>query len=348
MSKYKTSRELRGNLVATEYFLIQRPGKARISLPVPAMDAGRPSERFFITDMSSVGPGEALVPRPYAWLAVDAATGEMLYYHCCAVQDFLDKDIFPADCQVSNQVAFPNKEAYREACVRLKELYEELRLLFWEGKTADFTAGEAAAREEYVKLFAKTIRIGQQALYQALAPEFFQWLGIGGAVVATEEKEEAIQEALHRLTRLFEMKIQTDAHKEKLFDNMHRELLAFRNGVNNKPLISMAIDIITMIDGLDKTYKTLCAKEDEVQRLKGAMAMLEDNRQELEDILYRASFEPYSCPGDTVDTKRQRIVAYEKTDDPQKLNHIAARLGDGYEFEGQIIRPERIKIYKQN
>lgn len=347
MTKYKTSQELRANLVATEYFLIQRSGNARLSSPVPARDAGRASERFFITDMTGLEAGASVVPRPYAWFAIDAETGNMLFYHSCQEMDFLDARVFPEGCRVSNQVGFSGKEEYQEACERMKELYEKLRLLFWQGKTQGFTPEETAAREEYTKLFAKAIRIGQQAFYQALAPEFFQWLGVGGAVVP-QQQEEDLREALNRLTRLFETKIQTDAHKEKLFDNMHRELISFRNGVNNKPLISMAMDIITMIDGLDKAYKALSAKEDESQRLKGAMNMLQDNRQELEDILYRASFEPYSCPGDIVDTKRQRIISYEKTDDPQKVNHIAARLGDGYEFEGQIIRHERIKIYKQN
>lgn len=347
MSELKTSQELRRNLIAADYFLIPRTTTARLSFPVPAMEGGRCVERLFITDMTDVKPGEPLIPRPYAWLVLDAVTGDMLSYYRCGVKDFLDSDRYPADCRVSNQVGCSDKESFEAASARFKEVYERIRHLYWQGHREDFSPAEEASRNEYVKLFMQVIRVGQQPMYQALAPDFFHWLGMGGTV-ADDSHEESFREALDRLTRLFENKIQTDAHKEKLFDNMHRELIAFRNGVNSKPLVSMAIDIITLIDGIDKMYKTLCAKEDEGQRLKAAMTMLMDNRQELEDILYRASFEPYSCPGDTVDTKRQRIVAYEKTDDPDKVNRIAERLGDGYEYEGTIIRPERIKIYKQN
>lgn len=347
MSEFKTSQELRTNLIAADYFLIPRTTTARLSFPVPATESGQCVERFFITDMVGVKPGDPLIPRPYAWFTLDAVTGDMLCYYRCTVKDFLDADRYPADCRVSNQVGCPGKEAYKAASARFKEVYEQVRRLYWQGRREGFSPAEAAAREEYVKLFAQVIRMGQQPMYQALASDFFHWLGMGGAAAANPQ-EESLREALDRLARLFESKIHTDAHKEKLFDNMHRELISFRNGVNSKPLISMAIDVITLIDGIDKMYKNLCAKEDEAQRLKAAMTMLLDNRQELEDILYRASFEPYSCPGDTVDTKRQRIVAYEKTDDPNKVNRIAARLGDGYEYEGTIIRPERIKIYKQN
>lgn len=347
MSEFKTSQELRSNLLAAEYFLIPRQKAARLSLPVPALVDGQCVERFFLTDMTGVSPGDAFVPRPYAWLEADARTGDMRTYQRCTARDFLDPALYPADCRLSNQVGFADKATFQDALARLREQYEQLRALYWHDRLSGTEAAPPAQREAFRHLFQQCVRAGQLPVYQALSPDFFRWLGLGG-VPAQPPAEEGLREALDRLAALFQSKIHTDAHKEKLFDNMHRELISFRNGAYNKPLISMALDVITMIDNIDKVYKGLCAKEDEGQRLKAAMAMLLDNRQELEDILYRASFEPYSCPGDAVDTRRQRIVAYEKTDDPAKLNRIAARLGEGYEFEGVIIRPERIRIYKGN
>lgn len=66
----------------------------------------------------------------------------------------------------------------------------------------------------------------------------------------------------------------------------------------------------------------------------------------MEDILYRQNIESYQVDGEEVDVKRQKIIRIVETDDRSRDNLIAERVAEGYEKEGKVIRPERIKIYK--
>lgn len=160
------------------------------------------------------------------------------------------------------------------------------------------------------------------------------------------ERLERIQAAVDALREQFSEKIAVDAHKDALFDEMHQELIRHQNGMLDKLLEAMALDVIQLADS---TKRSLCAyeekeaSEDGYRRLLGVVkGILED----LGDILYRQSIEAYQVEGDRVDVRRQKIVQTVRTDEQAKDNLVAARLADGYERGGKIVRPERIAIYK--
>ena len=44
--------------------------------------------------------------------------------------------------------------------------------------------------------------------------------------------------------------------------------------------------------------------------------------------------------------RKQKIIQVVETEEQSKDNLIAARMADGYEKDGKVIRPERIKIFK--
>lgn len=62
------------------------------------------------------------------------------------------------------------------------------------------------------------------------------------------EKLDAVQQALATLQQSFDDKIAEDAHKNGLFDNMHRELVRYQNGVLDKIVDTIALDIIQLVD----------------------------------------------------------------------------------------------------
>ena len=160
------------------------------------------------------------------------------------------------------------------------------------------------------------------------------------------EKLDQVLSSISNLQNCFDEKIETDNHKNALFDNMHKELTNHRNGIMEKNIETMALDIIQLTDSVQKylrTYeKELPTEDNYLKLLKIVGGIAED----LRDILYRQSIEPYSVTGDEVDVRKQKIVQTVETNNASQNNKLAFRLSEGYEKNGKIIRPERIKIFK--
>ncbi len=69
---------------------------------------------------------------------------------------------------------------------------------------------------------------------------------------------------------------------------------------------------------------------------------------DMENMLYDAgiSIGPYGKDGDQVDVAHQRIVGVVTTSDPSKNGTVAARLTDGYEYNGRALVKEKVNVYK--
>lgn len=155
-----------------------------------------------------------------------------------------------------------------------------------------------------------------------------------------------ILELLQGLHAKFDKKIAVDAHKNELFTKMHDELVALRNDKEGERLKAICIEIILVIDSMHKNeelYQNAEPSADMYQKLNRAYTAI---RQQLEDILYQQSIEPYETSGDEVNVRRQKIIATVPTEDESLDNRIAARVAAGYEKDDKVIRPERIKVYK--
>ena len=156
-----------------------------------------------------------------------------------------------------------------------------------------------------------------------------------------------IHQQIENLTDKFDRKIATDEYKNSLFDNMHKELTAFRQGVIDKNVELMAKDIIPLIDSYSAQIKTFAPRENDEGYLEVCNA-LQYLLDDLTDVLYRQDIEQYTAIDEnrTVDTRRQKIVKTVPCDDPTLNNTICEQLAPGYEKGEKIIRPEKISIYK--
>lgn len=168
---------------------------------------------------------------------------------------------------------------------------------------------------------------------------------------ASYEKEQnrifgQITEQLNELQQCFNNKIAEDAHKNKLFDDMHRQLVSYQNGVIDKITETLVLDIIQLIDSAKRYYRLYEKKDPTEDNYIGLLKIVKGISEDLEDILYRQNIESYQVDGEEVDVKRQKIIRIVETDDRSRDNLIAERVAEGYEKEGKVIRPERIKIYK--
>ena len=159
-------------------------------------------------------------------------------------------------------------------------------------------------------------------------------------------KLDAVQQALATLQQTFDDKIAEDTHKNGLFDNMHRELVRYQNGVLDKIVDTIALDIIQLVDTTKGHVRVYEKKEPTEENYKKLLRIVKGIAEDLEDILYRQNIESYRVPGHEVDTRRQKIIQTMPTDDKSKDNLVAIRAADGYEKGDKVLRPERIKIFK--
>lgn len=69
---------------------------------------------------------------------------------------------------------------------------------------------------------------------------------------------------------------------------------------------------------------------------------------DMENMLFDAGIVigPYGKEGDQVDVAHQRIVGIVTTTDPSKNGTVAARLTDGYEYNGRALVKEKVNVYK--
>lgn len=164
-------------------------------------------------------------------------------------------------------------------------------------------------------------------------------------------KKETVGTILSRqmseLKDLFNQKIANDKHKDQLFDKMHAELVKYQQGSVDKMVDDMAMDVILLSDTtkqiIDK-YKDSEPSEENYIRLLNQFQGISD---ELEDILFRQSIEPYSVEDDEFDPKKQRIIGKIPTDRKELNNKVASKGVVGYEKDnGQVLRREHVNIYK--
>lgn len=153
---------------------------------------------------------------------------------------------------------------------------------------------------------------------------------------------------MHHLSDAFDTKLKYDEHKNKIIDELHRELQEFREGIIKKHLHSMITDTIKIIDDIRKLkvhYESVTPTENTIPDLLNSM---EDIASDLEDQFSWQGVLPYTCEGDHFDYTRQRVVKKIETRDPDLDKKIAGSIRPGYEWEGKVIRPEMVAVYIHN
>ena len=155
-----------------------------------------------------------------------------------------------------------------------------------------------------------------------------------------------IKAGLMTLQESFDQKIKTDAKKNEQFDMLHGELQNYRNGTFDKNIDAIALEIIRLIDELGKDMAVFGETAETNETDKALYRKTDELRQELLDILYRQSIEPYQKQTDELDSHRQTNIQTVITEEADKHRKIAEHVADGYEKNGRVIRKERVKVYR--
>ncbi len=162
------------------------------------------------------------------------------------------------------------------------------------------------------------------------------------AVIPASVKDLAgIKDKLDELTRIFERKIENDTHKAALFDKMYDELQSYKADIYAKILKPFVLSTITLIDDTNAFLGKL--EENDSRKAEKYLRGIPDD---LLDILELNGVETYEEEGETFNPRTQKAMKSVVTDNPDLNKHIAKRLRPGYRWNGSILKPELVQIYK--
>lgn len=163
------------------------------------------------------------------------------------------------------------------------------------------------------------------------------------------ESANGIEYLMHEMQRLrqdFETKVQYDASKERTIDTLHEELQTYREGLHYKILRPLFMDLISMHDDLDHILEDIIVKENGNSHTM--LRNLQSFQASIEETLRRYEVETFSVEGDTLVSGKQRILKVIEVGDAAQDRHIARRVRKGFEYEGRLLRPEIVDIYRFN
>ncbi len=321
-------------------------GEATLSLPVSAHRPGTAGKKDALADAVFVYRDVSGKGRPYAWGMLDAATGEPLIYARCEAHDFMPAALFPPDMPLALHTPHPLGEATRNDARReLLTVYERVRRF---ALTENLNREQSGLRERLARLFEMLAYREHRPFYRALSPQFIGWLGFSEAewpAPGAAASGDNVAAALRELSDLFARKIETDAHKERLFDELHAELREYRKDLLESFTRPMEGDVIKLIDDIEKSMEAFRSRQFTPDNYRRLLTLFEGVGTDLGDLLYRHGLEPFSQEGDEVAVGRQKILATLPTDKPKLDKKVAVRHSRGWEKNGKVVRPERVSVY---
>lgn len=148
-----------------------------------------------------------------------------------------------------------------------------------------------------------------------------------------------------KLEKHFESKIKYDKHKENTIDKLHHELQKYKDDLIGKLLRPIFMDIIEVIDDVNKLLKSL-EEKGEINNPEKLLKLLKGLPEDLEDKLYRHGVEVVEEMPDVFDPSIQKIIKVLLTNEELLDKQIGEKLKNGYRWEGKLIRHEMVTVYK--
>lgn len=157
------------------------------------------------------------------------------------------------------------------------------------------------------------------------------------------DRLQRIESLLADIDRKFERRLQTDAHKNALFDKLHAELQEHKSGLVQKLIQPMLTDLIRLHDDVSALVSQFAGEEPAVQKALQPFTTLTDD---IADILERNQTEIFNEPAGTAfDPSRQKVLKKIPTSDPALDKTIAKSIRPGFMWNGRIIRPQSVDVH---
>lgn len=144
-----------------------------------------------------------------------------------------------------------------------------------------------------------------------------------------------------QLEEKFDKKIAEDTHKNALFDKMYDELASYKKDLYAKLVGPFINETISLIDD----YERLIERIDTIDQDK-LIKYIKGIPEDLEGILDNNGVERYSDDTEKFNPKTQRVIKTIPTGNKDKDNIISERTRKGYRWNGVMLKPEMVKIFK--
>lgn len=168
----------------------------------------------------------------------------------------------------------------------------------------------------------------------------------GHATTETTWVGENVQLLLTEISQLrqdFDTKVKYDDSKERLITNLHKELQFYREGLHFRVLKPLFIDLISLYNDMDTLIHSL---QQELTADTPHVRHLALFQSTIEEILHRNGADLFRNEQETFVPSKQRALRTVATSDPEKDKWIARRVRPGFEYEGKLLQPELVEIYK--
>lgn len=168
---------------------------------------------------------------------------------------------------------------------------------------------------------------------------------MGDMMDAAELKLDDVQRTVRSIQQTITSRLESDAYKDQIIERLHQELQGYKEDLSKKQIKPIIMDLIQFMDNIRKLtdyYRKRGIFGNDPEKL---LKLLIHIPADLEDICGRNGVFPFQCDSDTFDPSRQRILKRIATTDKVKDKSVAKSLRPGYEWDGQIIRPEMVAVY---
>jgi molecular chaperone GrpE len=103
--------------------------------------------------------------------------------------------------------------------------------------------------------------------------------------------------------------------------------------------------MITLYDDVSKVIDSLHQKGTSMESYEVGQHLV-SFREMIEEVLARHSVTPFAVQEDTFVPARQRTSKTVATNNSLQNKYIARRVRVGFEYEGTLLRPEIVEVYK--
>lgn len=166
---------------------------------------------------------------------------------------------------------------------------------------------------------------------------------VSATALLTELKDavSVLTEAAHALSDKFDAKIDRDEYQDRLFDKMYKELETYKKDLYAKllsPFINETLMLISDYERIISKRATLTP-----ERIEKYLCDIPDD---LTTILENNGVETFEDDTEKFNPHCQRASRVVPTGNPDDDHKIAERLHVGYRWNGVMLKPEMVAVYK--
>lgn len=159
------------------------------------------------------------------------------------------------------------------------------------------------------------------------------------------EQFNLLNRRIENLEGEFSGKLKYDRHKERIIDNLHKELQEYRNDLIRNLMQPVIMDVIRVIEDMKKLIVHHESKETSELNPEKLLKLLQSFPGDLEDLLFKLRVEPFQDDGAPFNPSRQKAARTIETDDKARDKTICRSVRNGYEWDGKVLLPELVEVY---